>query len=154
MTTTSDEKGRKTVFDLLPEKYKDLKAIGRLDMATTGLLLFTNDNDFANQLLDPLNKIPRTYVVTVKGMPSSNSIDLLTNGVLKDNYMLRADSVIIRKSSKKESILLITLTEGKNREIRKLCEHIGHEVIKLKRISFGKFKLDDLSLGEVREIKF
>jgi 23S rRNA pseudouridine2605 synthase len=154
VTTSSDEKGRGTVYDLLPEKYRDLKAIGRLDMATSGLLLFTNDNQFANDLLDPKNNIPRTYIVTVKGEPSKTSLEKLTKGIICENIKLIAKEVAVRKSSGKETILVITLQQGKNREIRKLCEAIGHEVIKLKRISFGKYQLDELAVGAVKELKF
>lgn len=152
VTTASDEKDRKTVYDLLPEKYRRLKAIGRLDMATTGLLLFTNDNDLADRLLDPKNKIPRTYVATVKGSFTQQSAVLLKKGIKDGSDTLRAQEVEIRKSSGKESILIITLVEGKNREIRRMCEKIGHEVVKLKRISFGDIELGDLEVGGVRMI--
>ena len=152
VTTSSDEQGRKTVYDLLPEKYKKLKAVGRLDMATTGLLLFTNDNDLANYLLDPNNQIPRTYVVTVKGSPSDQSISLLQKGIKDQNEILKAKCVELRKSSNKESILIITLSEGKNREIRRMCKAVGHEVIKLKRISFGSIELGDLQPGGVKVV--
>jgi 23S rRNA pseudouridine2605 synthase len=152
VTTSSDEQGRKTVYDLLPDQYKKLKAVGRLDMATTGLLLFTNDNNLANYLLDPINKIPRTYVVTVKGNPNEQSIALMQKGIKDQNEILKAKSIEVRKSSNKESILIITLTEGKNREIRRLCKAVGHEVIKLKRISFGQIELGDLAPCATKEV--
>lgn len=152
VTTTSDEKGRRNVYDLLPEKYRHLKAIGRLDMASTGLLLFTNDNNLADKILNPENKIPKTYVVTIKGSPSDKSLSQLENGIIDEGEKLSASSIVVRKRSNKESILIITLTEGKNREIRRMCKSIGHEVIKLKRINIGKIKLGDLESGGIRII--
>lgn len=152
VTTTSDEKGRKTVYDLLPQEYRHLKAVGRLDMASTGLLLFTNDNSLADSLLDPKNEIPRTYVVSVKGKVGEKEIGTLLSGVIYERTKLYAREATIRKSSNKESILIITLVEGKNRAVRKMCEVIGHEVIKLKRVSFGHIELGDLKPGEIRDV--
>jgi 23S rRNA pseudouridine2605 synthase len=154
VTTASDEKGRKTVYDLLPQAYQHLKAVGRLDMATTGLLLFTNDNHFADALLDPSHKIPRSYLVTVKGAPTPDACALLTKGVRDKGELLRVAKLDVRKTSGKESLLLMTLHEGKNREIRRLCDAIGHPVLKLKRISFGPYELGTLGVGEVREVGF
>ena len=152
VTTSSDERGRTTVYDLLPDKYRDLKAVGRLDLASSGLLLFTNDNALADSLLNPNSKIPRTYVVGVKGAVTSAKIERLLKGVKDGPDILRADSIVLRKVSGKESTLIITLTEGKNREIRRMCESLGHVVIKLKRISFGEISLGDLAVGAVRVI--
>ncbi len=126
--------------------------VGRLDMATTGLLLFTNDTILADWLLDPKNKIPRTYVVTVKGNPSSEAIKQLLKGISDKNEMLKASSIEVKKVSGKESVLVFSLLEGKNREIRRMCKHIGHEVIKLKRITFGKYELGTLLPGQVCEL--
>lgn len=151
VTTSSDEKGRKTVYELLPEQYRNLKAIGRLDMASTGLLLFTNDNALADRLLDPKNQIPKTYVVTVEGKPSDEDVKRLRSGIKDQGEFLKALSVEVRKTSNKESILIMTLTEGKNREIRRMCSAIDHEVMKLKRIKFGDIELGDLAVGAVRE---
>ena len=150
VTTSSDEKGRKTVYDLLPETYRHLKAVGRLDMASTGLLLFTNDNKLADSLLDPKNKIPKQYVVKVHGSPSPETIDSMLGGIKDKGEVLKASDITIKKLSKKESTLLMTLNEGKNREIRRLCELCGHEVISLKRISVGNIDLGTLEIGKVR----
>ena len=153
VTTSSDEKGRKTVYDVLPKEYHKLKAIGRLDMATSGLLLFTNDTLLADRLLDPKNKIPRTYVVTVKGNPSDSALASLKKGIQDGEDFLKAQKVEVKKSSRRESTLILTLVEGKNREIRRLCKAIDHEVIKLKRISFGTIELGELPVGSVRIIR-
>lgn len=154
VTTTSDEKGRKTVYDFLPEMYQHLKAIGRLDMASTGLLLFTNDNILANKISDPKSKIAKTYVVTVSGSPSKSALSQLESGIVDEGEKLTASKVVVRKASQKETTLIITLTEGKNREIRRMCKSIGHEVIKLKRISIGNIELGDLEPNGVRVIDF
>jgi 23S rRNA pseudouridine2605 synthase len=150
VTTKSDEKGRKTVYDVLPKEFHHLNPIGRLDMATTGLLLFTNDNYLADKLLDPKNKISRTYVAVVKGEISNIEINKLTDGIIEDKELLKAKSIEIKKVSKKESTIIITLEQGKNREIRRLLSAINHEVIKLKRISFGEIHLGELEIGKIK----
>lgn len=152
VTTSSDEKARKTVYEALPKKYQHLKAVGRLDMATTGLLLFTNDNKLADRLLDPKNKITRTYVVTIRHAISEEKIDRLRNSLTINGVVYYIADLKVKKISGKESTLLLTLQEGKNREIRNIFKYLGHEVIKLKRISFGKIELGDLQPGETKEI--
>lgn len=152
VTTASDEKGRKTVYDVLPKEFHHLKAVGRLDMATTGLLLFTNDPYLADKLLDPKNHIKRRYVVTVKGAPSEDSLKSLKKGIRDGEDFLKATALEVKKISGRESTLILTLEEGKNREIRRMCKAINHEVIKLKRISFGSIELGDLPVGGVRII--
>lgn len=152
VTTRSDEKGRETVYDKLPEKYRHLKAVGRLDMASTGLLLFTNDNDLADKLMDPSSKIAKEYVVTVTGVPSPESLAAMRRGIRVESDLLKVSTVEVQKSSRKESRLIMTLHEGKNREIRRLCEATGHDVIKLKRIAIGSIELGDLPSGGTRHL--
>lgn len=152
VTTTSDEKGRKTVYDVLPKQYHHLHAVGRLDMATSGLLLFTNDSILANDLLDPKNKIPRTYVVRVRGKISDLKIAQILKGIKDQGEFLRASKIELLKTSHRESTILVTLTEGKNREIRRMFDALGDEVTYLKRISFGAIELLNLEVGQVREI--
>jgi 23S rRNA pseudouridine2605 synthase len=152
VTTKSDEKARKTVFDLLPDHLKHLHPVGRLDMASTGLLLMTTDTQFSNFLTDPANKITRVYAVTVTGMISEELIKRLSKGIEDKGELLKPAAIIIRKASNKESHLIIELTEGKNREIRRMFEAIGSEVTTLKRIAFGKLKLDILTPGQFREV--
>jgi len=152
VTTKSDEKGRKTVYDLLPAHLKHLHPVGRLDMATTGLLIMTTDTQLSNFLTDPENKIPRIYTVSVQGLITDDQIKQLSQGIEDKGELLKASSIVLRKASNKESHLIVELTEGKNREIRRMFEALGSEVTALKRISFGKLKLGSLGPGEFKEV--
>lgn len=151
VTTRKDEKGRKTCYDLLPACYHHLHSIGRLDMHTTGLLLFTSDTKFSSYLTNPSHVIPRVYVVSVKGKVTEEEVSLIKSGIYDKGELLKAQELVLRKVSNPESHLIITLLEGKNREIRRLFLAVGHEVLSLKRISFGTWKLGDLKPGEWKE---
>ena len=153
VTTRKDEKGRKTFYDLLPPCYHHLHAVGRLDMHTTGLLLLTSDTRLSSYLTNPKNEIRRVYVVSIKGRITEEEISLLKQGIQDDGELLKAEDLISRKVSNRESSLVITLTEGKNREIRRMFLAIEHEVISLKRISFGSWDLGDLQLGQWKEVE-
>jgi 23S rRNA pseudouridine2605 synthase len=148
ITTRRDPEGRRTVFDLLGDEAEGLVAAGRLDLATTGLLILTTETQLANRLTDPANGFIRRYVVTVRGEVTDEHARVMKDGI--DG--MRAHSVFIRKRSKRETHLTVELTEGKNREVRRLCEAAGHEVTRLKRIAFGPIELGDLSPGEWREL--
>ena len=152
VTTRSDEKGRRTVYDLLPAQLKHLHPVGRLDMATTGLLLMTTDTQLSNFLTDPVNEIPRIYAASVQGRISDDDIKRLGEGIEDKGQLLKARSVTLRKVCPKESHLIVELTEGKNREIRRMFEALGTEVTALKRVSFGKLKLGTLETGQFQEI--
>lgn len=152
VTTRSDEKGRTTVFSLLHDVDIHLIAVGRLDWATSGLLLLTNDTRVADWLTDPSNQIQRTYLVTVRGETTEDKLELLRTGIKNQGDSLRAQAIILRKASGKESHLTVNLTEGKNREIRRMFASIGHEVTRLKRISYGELELGELHPGEYREL--
>lgn len=152
VTTRADEKGRRTVFDLLPPEFQKLHAVGRLDMATTGLLLMTNDTRLSAWLTDPANAIARVYSVTVKGCVTPEELARVSAGIMDEGELLKPAVVTLRKASGRETHLMVELTEGKNREIRRLFAAVGHEVSALKRISFGNFKLEDLQPGEYRRL--
>lgn len=139
VTTTKDPEGRLTVFNVLEEHgmTERLLAIGRLDLASTGLLLLTNDSDLLNELTDPVNGVLRKYSVVVRGRVSHAEV-----------AGLAAFEITIRKASGPETHLLVTLTQGKNREIRKMFEEIGHEVTRLHRVEFGPVSLGKLQPGE------
>jgi len=148
VTTRRDPEGRRTVFDVLPDEARSLVTVGRLDMASTGLLLLTSDSQLANYLTDPVNAIVRRYVVTVKGRLEDAEAARMTHGI--DG--LSARSVVVRKRSARETHLIVELVEGKNREIRRMLESLGHPVTKLMRIAFGSLELGSLQAGEWREV--
>ncbi len=139
VTTRRDPQGRPTVFDVLGEAGRDLIAVGRLDLASTGLLLLTSDTQLANWVTDPVNAVPRVYLVTVRGE--------ITPGAARE---LPAPSIVL-KSSKRESHLTVELREGRNREIRRMFDAIGHEVTRLRRVKLGGLDLRDLPPGTWRE---
>ncbi len=148
VTTRRDPEGRRTVFDVLGAAGASLVAVGRLDMATSGLLLLTTDTRLADWLTDPANEIVRQYAVTVRGRLTDESCGTMMAGI--DG--LQAKSVRVRKRSERETHLIVELTEGRNREIRRLCAAVGHEVTGLKRIAFGTLQLGTLQRGEWRDV--
>ncbi|MEO6308242.1 MAG: pseudouridine synthase [Nitrospiraceae bacterium] len=152
ITTHSDEKGRKTIFDVLSPDLGYMHAVGRLDQATSGLLLLTNDSILSSYLTDPAHKVMRTYLVSVRGEFTVAQATEATAGVLDDGECLQCHSVKIQKSSGRESHLEVVLIQGKNREIRRLFMALGHEVTRLRRIQYGPFKLEELPSGAWREI--
>ena len=152
ITTHSDEKDRKTIFDVLPTDLGYLHAVGRLDQATSGLLLLTNDSVLSSYLTDPGHKVMRTYLVSVRGEFTEDQAKEATVGVVEEGERLQCHSVKIQKSSGRESHLEVVLVQGKNREIRRLFKALGHEVTRLRRIQYGPFKLEELAPGAWREI--
>ena len=152
LTTHEDEQGRRTIFDVLPRELRALHAVGRLDQATSGLLLLTNDSALSSFLTDPKQQVPRLYLVTVRGEVTDDGRQAAIVGLLDQGEALRCESVTIQKRSGRESHLEVTLAEGKNREIRRLFKALGHEVTRLRRIQYGPFVLSDLQPGHWREI--
>jgi 23S rRNA pseudouridine2605 synthase len=148
LTTRRDPEGRRTVFDVLGSAGDDLVTVGRLDMASTGLLLLTNDTQLANRLTDPARAVVRRYVVTVRGAVDDDAAGELVKGI----GGLSAKSVVVRKRSQRETHLIVELVEGRNREIRRMFESLGHEVTRLMRISFGPIELGTLQPGQWREV--
>ncbi|MGE0703854.1 MAG: pseudouridine synthase, partial [Vicinamibacterales bacterium] len=152
VTTRRDPQGRPTVFDDLGEDARSLVAVGRLDLATTGLLLLTSDTRLADWITDPLNGVPRVYVVTVRGRVTPGAVAMLLAGVRSRSELLRAQRVTIDKASGRESRLIVELHEGRNREIRRMCETAGHEVTRLKRVQLGGLTLGSLPPGCWRDV--
>lgn len=140
VTTRRDPDGRRTVFDVLGGEARGLNAVGRLDLATSGLLLLTTDTRFANWIADPANGVPRVYVVTVRGEVTARDLESI------------GARVTLRKASARESHLVVELRSGRNREVRRLFEGIGHEVTRLKRVRFGGLELGALEPGEWRDV--
>ena len=158
VTTRRDPEGRRTVFDVLGDAARGLIAVGRLDLASTGLLVLTNDTQLANRLTDPDNRIRRVYVVTVRGRVTPDTARRIEGGFVvagarsRDRAeRLSASRVEIRKASGRETHLLVELMEGKNREVRRLFSSAGHEVTRVHRIRFGDYELGDLQPGKWRE---
>ena len=152
VTTASDEKGRRTVFDLLPPEFRTLHPVGRLDMASTGLLILTNDTRLSSWLTDPANAVLRTYIVTVSGNFTAEDLRKASAGLMDDGELLKPAGVTLRKASQRESHLTVELTEGKNRELRRLFKALGHEVTRLKRVAFGPLRLGELQPGQFRRL--
>lgn len=149
VATTRDPQGRRTVFDVLGSAADGLIAVGRLDLASSGLLLLTNDTQLAERLTNPKTRVVRRYAVTVRGEVSDSQCAALERGV--DD--LRAHSVAIRKRSRRETHLIVELMEGKNREIRRLFQSIGAEVTRLLRVAYGPIELGGLQPGQWKEIQ-
>jgi 23S rRNA pseudouridine2605 synthase len=152
VTTRRDPQGRPTVFDLVAGVQGHLVAVGRLDLATSGLLLLTTDTRLADWLTDPANGVPRVYTVTVRGTVSDEAVSRIVTGVEAGVGRLAADDVHVRKRSGRETHLVVRLREGRNREVRRLFEAVGHEVTQLRRVEFGGFSLGTLQPGQWRDV--
>ncbi len=157
VTTTNDEFERKTVLDLFhkADLHNRIFPIGRLDYDTQGLLLLTNDGDLANKLISPKSEIEKEYQARVKGIIGMKEITSLIKGVEIDGYKTKPSIVEVISTDKKNdsSLIKIILTEGKNHQVRKMCEKVGHPVKKLTRVRFGTISIADLAKGEYRSLK-
>ena len=153
VTTTSDEHNRKTVVDLINSSVR-VYPVGRLDYDTTGLILLTNDGDFANYIMHPKNEIEKVYIAKIKGILSPGDHMALKKGVLIDNIKTSPAKIKIRKADKKDntSIIELTIHEGKNHQVKKMFEALGFEVLKLKRERLAFLNLLGLKSGEYRSL--
>lgn len=150
--TVSDDLGRKTVMELLPKHATRVYPIGRLDYATEGLLLFTNDGDLAFRLTHPKNEIPKTYMAKIEGSITEAELDKLRFGVEIDGKMTARCKVSLTETGKEASKVVLTITEGRNRQVRKMFEAIGKNVILLKRTKIGDLTLHGLDRGQCRAL--
>ena len=150
--TVSDDRGRKTVMDLLPEGVGRVFPVGRLDYATEGLLILTNDGDLAFRLTHPTTEIPKTYMARIEGTLTEKDLNPIRSGVELDGILTKKCKAHIVETNKAYTKVHITITEGKNRQVRRMFEAIGKNVAFLKRISIGKLKLSGLDRGEVRPL--
>lgn len=151
ISTTSDEFDRKNVTSLIPTRER-IYPVGRLDKDTTGLILLTNDGDLTNKLIHPRYHIFKIYHLTVEGVVNPAQLKALRTGVLLDDGITAPAQVKIFKQRRSITELEITLHEGKNRQIRRMCETVDLHLIDLKRIQFGPIKIDKLGKGQYREL--
>ncbi|MDH5478620.1 MAG: rRNA pseudouridine synthase [Nitrospinota bacterium] len=149
VTTRSDEEDRRTVMDLLPAEFSRLFPVGRLDIMSEGLLLFTNDGDFSQAILAPRNKIERVYQVKVRNIPDKKILEKMVSGITVDGEKLKVMTAKLVSSTKTNARLELVLTEGKKRHIRRLCQILGIPAMKIKRVAFGPLKLGNLKPGEM-----
>ncbi|MBP5379203.1 MAG: rRNA pseudouridine synthase [Ruminococcus sp.] len=152
VTTVSDELDRRCVMDLLEDVEERVYPVGRLDRNSEGLLLFTNDGEFANSIMHPSRHITKTYRVTVRPDINDDQLVQLSEGVEIDGKMTLPASVIVKEKQQGRVVLLITIKEGRNRQIRRMCEAVGLEVARLRRVSVGPVKLGMLKPGSWREL--
>ena len=152
VTTVNDEKGRSTVMDLLKDIPQRVVPVGRLDMYTSGLLLFSNDGEFINKVTHPSHEITKTYVVKLRGIPTENDLQKLRNGVKIDGYVTSPANVemLLKDNTNNLSRLKIEIHEGRNRQVRKMIESIGFSTITLSREAIGNLKIDGLEKGKWR----
>lgn len=154
LTTVTDDRDRKTVMDLLPSEYKSLMPVGRLDFNSEGLLLFTNDGYVAQKIMRPARKVVKTYSVKVEGEVTEENASKMMKGVeLIDGTKFKECVVKILEIKERKTKLEVQITEGKNREIRKIFDKFGYNVIFLKRVSIGEIKLGGLTRGTCRLLK-
>ena len=153
--TTSDEQfGRDKVLDLVKVKER-IVPVGRLDMYTSGALILTNDGDFVYKVTHPKHEITKTYTVTVKGIIKNEEVEQLRKGVKIDDYTTKPAKVKILKTDDEKNIsrLEITIHEGKNRQVRRMCESVGRKVLALHRSKIGNIGVKDIELGKWRYLK-
>lgn len=153
ITTSDDEKGRKTIYDLLPERMYHLKPVGRLDKDSTGLLILTNDGDLINLLTHPSVKVPKVYIVTVEAKMHPHEFEQMAKGIEIEPGKTAFADVTVLELDNKHTTMQIVLYQGLNRQIRKMIEHFGYEVKSLKRIQHATIQLEGLRRGEFKPIK-
>jgi len=153
LVTHRDDFQRKTVYDLLPDFHTHLFAIGRLDYRSEGLLLFTNDGDFAHKIIHPRFKLPKVYKVSVKGKITGLQVQKLQKGVEIDGKKTQPAIVFVKNRYPEKTVLRITIFEGRKRQIRRMIKAVGSEVLELKRLQIGDVKLGKLPIGMWRLLK-
>ena len=154
ITSAKDPQGRKIVSDFLPGIKERVYPVGRLDYDTEGLLLLTNDGEFANLLTHPSHHVPKTYLATVKGVPHGTELEKLQKGIKLEDGMTAPAEVEYHDvdTDKNQATITITIYEGRNRQVRRMFEAISHPVVRLKRIKFGELGLQQLQRGKYRHL--
>lgn len=153
ITTADDEKGRKTIYDLLPESISHLKPVGRLDKDSTGLLILTNDGDLINELTHPSIKVPKVYLVSINGKIHQHELEQLANGIEIEKGKIAYADISVLEVDNERTMMQVTLYQGLNRQIRKMFEYVGYEVKSLKRIQHATISIQGLKRGDIKPIK-
>jgi 23S rRNA pseudouridine2605 synthase len=153
ITTADEQFGRPSVMDLIKDVKQRVFPVGRLDMDTSGLLILTNDGDFAYKLTHPKHNVRKKYIAEVKGIPDGSKLNKFRKGLTIDGTLTAHAEIRIVSSRGKFSILEIVIHEGRNRQVRKMCAEIGHPVVSLKRIEIGRLGINDLPEGKWRYLK-
>jgi 23S rRNA pseudouridine2605 synthase len=152
LTTYGDPEGRPTVYDLIQDADSWLAPVGRLDLDTSGLLLLTNDTDFAERIMNPENKVPKTYLVKASTRLTEEQIEQLRRGVQLADGPTRPARVELVRHSAKYTFLELTITEGRNRQVRRMVEAVESKVLKLVRTAIGDIRIGDLPIGRWRRL--
>jgi len=153
LVSTKDDFGRKLIYDILPDFNTNLFYIGRLDYMSEGLLLLTNDGDFAEKIIHPKYKLEKVYKVIIKGKISAENVDKLRNGIILNGKRTKPALVFVNKVKDNTTTLKITIYEGRKRQIRYMLKSVGSEVLELKRLQIGNVKLNKLPIGMWRMLK-
>lgn len=152
VTTTDDDLGRKCVLELVKDVKERIYPVGRLDRVSEGALILTNDGAFANAMMHPSKHVPKTYRVTVRPEPTSEQVDILSTGVEIDGRLTAPADVYVISKEEGRAVLEIVLYEGRNRQIRRMCEALNLEVARLRRVAVGPIKLGMLPTGQWRDL--
>jgi len=150
--TTDDPEDRKTVTGLINEIHERLFPVGRLDVNTTGIILLTNDGDFAQKMMRPSFKVRKRYSARVRGKVENHTLKKMESGITYEGVKYKFKSVRVERVTGKNSLLNIELTEGKKHHIKNLCQVLGHPVVKLARVAYGNLKLSGLRVGDYRHL--
>jgi 23S rRNA pseudouridine2605 synthase len=153
VTTRSDERGRRTVYDLLPDDLPWIFPAGRLDADSEGLLILTNDSALAVRLTEPIHHVPKTYRVTLSGSPSQETIGRLRAGIILADGPTRPVRLRVIRRRPDTTVVEMELTEGRNRQVRRMWRSVGHRVRRLVRVAIGAFPLGDLPPGANRRLR-
>lgn len=150
LCSTEDDHGRKCVTELLTGVHARVYPVGRLDLISEGMLLLTDDGELKNRLTHPSHSLPKVYRVKVGGSVSESQMEILSSELVIDGYRIRPVTVVKQGEDESGTVLKMTLTEGRNRQIRKMCEQAGLTVRRLSRVSIGKLRLDGMPVGKWR----
>jgi 23S rRNA pseudouridine2605 synthase len=154
VTTAADEKGRDTVYSLLPAELRWVAPVGRLDQASEGLLIFTNDSEWSARITDPASHLDKTYHVQINAVADSQMLEKFERGVeMPEGETLKTKSARVLRAGQKHSWIEMVLDEGKNRQIRRMLDGVGVEVLRLVRVAIGPMQLGDLAKGKHRALR-